>query len=173
MGTEQTNFSYISLFKTMIIGLLKTRTQPTKILNHYVCSSMLTIIKNKSITSCSMGVYILRRISCRSFWIQNGLWAISGWSVINKTVLGVFWKNGNSEFFWKHPKLFCLYLSNQITLRSRFVFKTNGRISSITSYKDHCCSFFTSWVIKKKWYFDNFEKKTPNFGRAVRTLDGA
>ena len=29
MGTEQTNFSYISLFRTMIIRLIKTRTQPT------------------------------------------------------------------------------------------------------------------------------------------------
>ena len=60
-----------------------------------------------------------------------------------------WWKNWNSEFFSKTPKLFCLYLSNQISLRGRFVFKTNGRISSITSYKDHCCSFFTSWVIKQ------------------------
>ena len=100
--------------------------------------------------SYSNGLYMRwKRISCRSFWIQNGLWAIFGWWVINKTVLGVFWKNGNSEFFWKHPKLFCLYLSNQITLRGRFVFKTNGRITSFTSYKDHCCSLFTSWEIKQ------------------------
>ena len=89
---------------------------------------------------------------------------------MNKTVLGVFWTNLNSEFFRKHPKLFCLYLSNQISLRGRFVFKTNGRISSITSYKDHYCSFFTSWVIKQqtKLYIEHFEK-TPNFGRMVRT----
>ena len=52
--------------------------------------------------------------------------------------------------FWKHPKLFCLYLSNQISLRGRFVFKTNGRISSITSYRDHCYSLFTSWEIKQQ-----------------------
>ena len=51
-------------------------------------------------------------------------------------------------FFRKHPKLFCFYLSNQISLRGSIVFKTNGRIFPITSYKDHCCSFFTSWVIK-------------------------
>ena len=69
---------------------------------------------------------------------------------MSRTVLGVFWKKLNSEFFWKHPKLICLYLNNQISLRGRFVFKTNGRISSITSYKDHCCSFFTSWVIKQQ-----------------------
>ena len=61
-----------------------------------------------------------------------------------------FQKNIISEFLWKHPKLLCLYLSNQISLRDRFVFKTNGRIFSITSYKDHCCSFFTSWVIKQQ-----------------------
>ena len=54
--------------------------------------------------------------------------------------------------FWifrKHPKLFCLYLSNQISLRGHFVFKTNGRISSITSYKARWCSFFASWAIKQ------------------------
>ena len=55
-----------------------------------------------------------------------------------------------SECFQKHPKLFCLYLSNQISLRGCFVFRTNGRISSITSYKDNFCSFFTSWVIKQQ-----------------------
>ena len=68
--------------------------------------------------------------------------------VMSKTVLGVFWTNWSSEYFQKHPKVFCIYLSNQISLRGRFVFKTNGMISSITSYKDHCCSFFTSWDIK-------------------------
>ena len=62
---------------------------------------------------------------------------------------GCFLKKLHSEFSWKHPKLFCLYLSNQISLRCSFVFKTSGRISSITSYKDHWCSFFTSWVIKQ------------------------
>ena len=76
------------------------------------------------------------------------------------------------NFFEKHPKLFCLYLSNQISLRGRFVFKTNGRISSITSCKDHCCSIFTSWVIKQqKSCILNILEKTPNFGRMVRTLD--
>ena len=88
-----------------------------------------------------------------------------------QTVLGVFKKNHYFNFFQKHPKLFCLYLSNQISLRGRFVFKTNDRISSITSDKDHCCSFFTSWVIKqqKTLYFEKF-LKTPNFGRSVHTL---
>ena len=33
-----------------------------------------------------------------------------------------------SEFFRKHQKLFWLYLSNQISLRGRFVFERNGRI---------------------------------------------
>ena len=80
-----------------------------------------------------------------------------------------FWTNWSSEFF---RKVFCLYLSNQISLRGRFVFKTNGMISSITSYKDHCCSFFTSWVIKQqKSCILNILEKTPNFGCTVRTLD--
>ena len=76
------------------------------------------------------------------------------------------------KMFKKHPKMFYLYLSNQISLRGHFVFKTNGRISFITSDKDHCCSFFTSWVIKqqKTLYFEKFEK-TPNFGRSVHTLE--
>ena len=83
-------------------------------------------------------------------------------------------KNQNLDFFKKHPKLFCLLLTNQISLRGRFVFKTNGRISSITSYINHCCSFFYELSNKgtKKLYFENFEK-TPNFGRTVRTLDFA
>ena len=64
---------------------------------------------------------------------------------MKKTVLGVVWKNLNSELFRKHPKLFCLYLSNQISLRYSFGLKMNGRIFSITSY-----SLFTSWVIKQQ-----------------------
>ena len=89
---------------------------------------------------------------------------------MSKTVLGVFRTNWSSEFFLKHPKVFCLYLSNQISLRGRFVFKTNGMISSITSYKDHCCSFFMSWVIKatRMLNISNLEK-TPNFGCTVHT----
>ena len=90
------------------------------------------------------------KISCRSFWIQNSLWAIFGCRVMSKIVLGVFWQNWKSDFFRKHPKLFCSQLGNQILLRGRFLFKTNGRISSITSYKGHCCSFFTSGVIKQQ-----------------------
>ena len=57
---------------------------------------------------------------------------------ISKTFLGVFSIIWTSAFIRKHPKLFCLYLSNQISLKGRFV----------TFYKDNCCSFFTSWVIK-------------------------
>ena len=58
------------------------------------------------------------------------------------------------NFFRKHPKLFCLYLSSQILLRGHFVLETNSRTSSITSYKNNCCSFYTSWVIKqyKCWF---------------------
>ena len=39
-------------------------------------------------------------------------------------------KNLTSEFLWKHPKLFCLYLSNQISLWGHFVIETNRRLSS-------------------------------------------
>ena len=57
-----------------------------------------------------------------------------------------------------------------MSLRDHFVFKSNVRISSNTSYKDHWCSFFYKQSNKatKKLYFENFEK-TPKFGRAVRT----
>ena len=48
--------------------------------------------------------------------------------------LGVFAKNRTSDFFLKHPKLFFLYLRNQISLKGSFVFKSNGKVSSITSY---------------------------------------
>ena len=86
-------------------------------------------------------------------------------SNIIKTVLGVFKEIQKVNFFEKHPKLFCLYLSNQILLRGRFVFKTNGRTSSIISHKDHCCSFFTSWVIKRqKSCILNILKKHPTLG---------
>ena len=57
---------------------------------------------------------------------------------MSKTVLGVFWTNWSSEFFQKHPKVFCIYLSNQISLRGRFVLKTNSMISSITSWVIPC-----------------------------------
>ena len=104
--------------------------------------------------------------------MQNGLWAIFGCWDISNIVLGVFEKILNLNFFKKHPKLFSLYISNEISLRCRFVFKTNGRISFITSCKDHCCSFYTSWEIKQqKKCILHILKKTPNFGCMVRTLD--
>ena len=48
-------------------------------------------------------------------------------------------------------KLFCLYgyLHNCSSLRVRFVFKTNSRISSIFPYKNNFCTFHRSWDIKK------------------------
>ena len=48
-------------------------------------------------------------------------------------------KNG---LYMRWKKLITKYINNQISHRSRFVFKTNGRIFSITLYKDHCFSFF-------------------------------
>ena len=77
----------------------------------------------------------------------------------------VFWKNWWSFFFQKHPKRVCLYISNQISLRDHFVFKTISRISSITSYNNHSCSFFTCWVIdEQKSCFLNMLKKHPTSG---------
>ena len=56
-------------------------------------------------------------------------------------------------------------LRNQISLRGRFVFKMNGWISSIDWYKDHCCSLFTSWVIKQQQNcILNILKKHPTLG---------
>ena len=84
---------------------------------------------------------------------------------------GCFLKKFKVIFFQKHPKLFCLYLSNQISLRSRFVFITNNKISYMTSYKVHCFGFCESWDIKAtlKVYFGKLEK-TPNFGCEVGTF---
>ena len=95
-------------------------------------------------------------------WLENN-WKLR--FVITMT------KFKNFKLFKKHPKLYFVYLSNQILLRGRFVLKTNGRMSSIIWNKDHCCSFFTSWVIKQqtKLYIEHIEK-TPKFGHMVRTL---
>ena len=49
----------------------------------------------------------------------------------------------------------------------------NGRISYISLYKNRSCIFFISWVIKQQKCFIRQFWKTPNFGRAVCTLDGA
>ena len=77
---------------------------------------------------------------------KRPLWRILGSQDINRIVLGVFSK---INFCQIHPKLFCWYLGNHESARGHFVFKTNGRISSIiTSYKAHCCDFCVSWDIK-------------------------
>ena len=62
--------------------------------------------------------------------------------------------------FWVFQKKFrttICFKKHQISLRGRFVFKMNVRISCITSYKDHPCSFFTNCVIKAR-------KKGASFG---------
>ena len=79
-----------------------------------------------------------------------------------------FNKNEVLDFFKNTQNCFA---SNQISLRGSFVFKTNVKLPSITSYKGHCCSFIASWVIKQQIScILDILKKTPNFGRAVRTL---
>ena len=99
----------------------------------------------------------------------SDIWLVS----YKQNSFGCFLKILKFWIFSKTPKTILLISHNQISLGGGFVFKTNGRISSIISYKDHCCSFFTSWVIKQqKSCILTILKKTPNFGRAVRTLEG-
>ena len=57
---------------------------------------------------------------------------------------GCFQKNSEFQFFSKTPKTVLLISQQPNIAQSRFVLKTNSWISSITSYEDHCCSFFTS-----------------------------
>ena len=76
-----------------------------------------------------------------------------------------FWIFSKKFHFWisfKTPKIVLLISRNKKSLRGQFVFKTNGKISSITS---HFCSFFTSWVInQQKNCILNTLKKHPTFG---------
>ena len=77
----------------------------------------------------------------------SDIWLLS----YKQNSFGCFQRNSEVIFFLKHPKLFCLYLSNQISLRGCFVFKTMEilRISIVwvkiskTSILDHieiiCC----------------------------------
>ena len=52
--------------------------------------------------------------------------------------------------FLKIPKTF-LIISQQPNISQKvFEFKMNVRISSFTSYKDHCCSFFNNALIKQQ-----------------------
>ena len=69
-----------------------------------------------------------------------------------------------------HPKLFCSYLSNCASVRDHSVFKTNGRIFSIISYKEHSCGFCTSRdkTATRMVHFGK-QEKTPNFGCLVNT----
>ena len=72
---------------------------------------------------------------------------------------GVFFeKNLHSEFSRKHPKLFCIYLSNKISLRGRFVFKTNDRISSITSFKGTLSLRWNFWYMKDITLLNTIDK---------------
>ena len=131
---------------------------------------------NESILKFFSGVHPMPKHRHFLSFFQNiaFLWVTFGCWIISKLILDVNGRNWNCDFSQKHPKLFCLYLSNQISLKGRFVFKTNSRITSITSYKEHCCSFFTTWEIKQQkcWISSISENKT-NFGCMVHTLDFA
>ena len=55
------------------------------------------------VKSYGKGLYMRwQRISCHSFWIQNGLWAIFGCWAMNKTVLGVFFEKICILIFFKN-----------------------------------------------------------------------
>ena len=76
-----------------------------------------------------------------------------------------FRRNRKHVFLWIYPLLFCLYLSNQISLRGLFVFKMNGRVSTITSCKYCFCSFFTGQIIKQqKCHILTILKNLPTLG---------
>ena len=98
------NFSNYSVFCCFITQLVKKLQQ----LPYEVREDILSFVLNTK-------------------WPLSNIWLLS----YEQNSFGRFLKKLYSKFFWKHPKLFCLYLSNQISLRGRFVFKTNGRISSI------------------------------------------
>ena len=87
-------------------------------------------------------------------------------------VIKIFIFENIHRFNFVKKKTQTRFAHNSATKYRCFVFKTNDRLSSITSYKDHCYSFFTSWVIKQNSMlnFINYEN-THNFGHTVRTQE--
>ena len=61
----------------------------------------------------------------------------------------MFYSSMNYISRYQCTKPFCSYLSNCVSLRVRFVFKTNSKISPMFPYKNHFCSFDKSLDIKK------------------------
>ena len=106
-----------------------------------------------------------KRISWRSFWIQNGLWALFGCWDISKTVLGVFKKIQNFHFFKKHPKLFVYNSPTKYRSEAVLYSKRTAGYPLSPHIKTIVVVFFTSWVIKQqKWCILTILKKHPTLG---------
>ena len=92
--------------------------------------------KNKKIFILFNLIYCPVSIFCRIFLLIVACW----------TFVVTFEKYNFLNFFEITQNYFAYVscLSNQISLRGYFVFRTNGRISSITSNIDLCCSFVRS-----------------------------
>ena len=93
------------------------------------------------------------------FSIQKRFWWIFDCWDISRTFLGRFWKY--SYMFWvvlKLIKFYSKYHNNHKSLWNGFLYKTNGRIFSITFYENCCCTLFykLSWNASKM-YFENEE----------------
>ena len=110
------------------------------------------------------------RTSCRSFWIQNGLWAIFGCWYISKTFWVVFEKIQNFNFFKKHPKLFAYKSATRYCSEAVVYSKGTAGYHLSPHLKTIVVFFFYKLSNKatKKLYFENFGK-TPKFGGILRT----
>ena len=150
-GMSQALFRYILPISYQASGISWEYFGPLRTHRYFYSFEMTSVINQ-----ISLDISILL-IHTEIFAADAGscLFFFKDW-VISKTVLGVFRKNLTSEFLWKHPKLFCLYLSNQILLRGRFVFKTNGRISSMTLYKDKTWSLESNSSLSKTFALASF-----------------
>ena len=115
------------------------------------------VLKN----SYQTGIWLSKIITGQKFepWGYNDSEGRGGWKLNSVWHKMAIFEDDQADhfrpescFFYKHPKLFCSFLSNQISLRGHFVFKMNVRISSVTSCKDHWCSF----LIKLHCMLENF-----------------
>ena len=82
-----------------------------------------------------------QRISCNSFWIQNGLWTIFGCWVTSKTVLGVFLKKSNFWIFCENTKICFTYISEQ-ELKILKSFSNGGHFCKNKIFFDFFNNFF-------------------------------
>ena len=73
----------------------------------------------------------------------------TNWVTTSLLELLISAKNSELQFCQKTPKT-VLLITQQPNITQRLLFKTNSRIFFINSYKEHCCSLFTSWVEKQQ-----------------------